>query len=290
MTNDVVIKQDPQLAKISNYFDNEGIVDFFVQTCGFTPEVVRREAIAFATKTAMHDLTESKPDKKLATCSAISKQQVFMNLLKWGLPTDARDLYYLYNTNGNMTCEPSYKGLKFIAEKNGLKTHEGLIFEGDEFVLSESSKGDSYEIKRADPFKRKNIKGCFVQIMSEFETRVYTYSFEELEASRQASIKKMYGKESPAWQSFKNDMYLKCGVRKALNIAMSKISTNSNIQALFNDEMEELPPQPQQVQSLKTSEFASIEYDMTEAEKIDEDFKQTQFEQLKAQFDYRSEE
>jgi hypothetical protein len=126
--------------------------------------------------------------------------------------------------------------------------------------------------------------------MSEFETRVYTYSCEELEASRQASIKKMYGKESPAWQSFKNDMYLKCGVRKALNIAMSKISTNSNIQALFNDEMEELPPQPQQVQSLKTSEFASIEYDMTEAEKIDEDFKQTQFEQLKAQFDYRSEE
>jgi hypothetical protein len=289
MTNDVVIKQDPQLAKISNYFDNEGIVDFFVQTCGFTPEVVRREAIAFATKTAMHDLTESKPDKKLATCSAISKQQVFMNLLKWGLPTDARDLYYLYNTNGNMTCEPSYKGLKFIAEKNGLKTHEGLIFEGDEFVLSESSKGDSYEIKRADPFKRKNIKGCFVQIMSEFETRVYTYSFEELEASRQASIKKMYGKESPAWQSFKNDMYLKCGVRKALNIAMSKISTNSNIQALFNDEMDELPPQPQ-VQSNKTSEFASIEYDMAEAERVDDDFKQAQFEELKAQFDYRSEE
>ena len=289
MTNDVVIKQDPQLAKISNYFDNEGIVDFFVQTCGFTPEIVRREAIAFATKTAMHDLTESKPDKKLATCSAISKQQVFMNLLKWGLPTDARDLYYLYNTNGNMTCEPSYKGLKFIAEKNGLKTHEGLIFEGDEFVLSESSKGDSYEIKRADPFKRKNIKGCFVQIMSEFETRVYTYSFEELEASRQASIKKMYGKESPAWQSFKNDMYLKCGVRKALNIAMSKISTNSNIQALFNDEMDELPPQPQ-VQSNKTSEFASIEYDMNEAERVDDDFKQAQFEELKAQFDYRSEE
>lgn len=289
MTNDVVIKQDPQLAKISNYFDNEGIVDFFVQTCGFTPEIVRREAIAFATKTAMHDLTENKPDKKLATCSAISKQQVFMNLLKWGLPTDARDLYYLYNTNGNMTCEPSYKGLKFIAEKNGLKTHEGLIFEGDEFVLSESSKGDSYEIKRADPFKRKNIKGCFVQIMSEFETRVYTYSFEELEASRQASIKKMYGKESPAWQSFKNDMYLKCGVRKALNIAMSKISTNSNIQALFNDEMDELPPQPQ-VQSNKTSEFASIEYDMAEAERVDDDFKQAQFEELKAQFDYRSEE
>lgn len=289
MTNDVVIKQDPQLAKISNYFDNEGIVDFFVQTCGFTPEIVRREAIAFATKTAMHDLTESKPDKKLATCSAISKQQVFMNLLKWGLPTDARDLYYLYNTNGNMTCEPSYKGLKFIAEKNGLKTHEGLIFDGDEFVLSESSRGDSYEIKRADPFKRKNIKGCFVQIVSEFETRVYTYSFEELEASRQASIKKMYGKESPAWQSFKNDMYLKCGVRKALNIAMSKISTNSNIQALFNDEMDELPPQPQ-VQSNKTSEFASIEYDMAEAERVDDDFKQAQFEELKAQFDYRSEE
>ncbi len=288
MTNELTVKQDPQIAKISNYFDSEGIVNFFVETCGFPKEVVKREAIAFATKTAMHDLNENKEERKLARCSGISKQQVFMNLLKWGLPTDARDLYYLYNNNGNMTCEPSYKGLKYIAEQNGLKTHEGLIFEGDEFVLSESSKGDSYEIKRGDPFKRKNIKGCFVQIESKDEKRVYTYSFEELEASRQASKKKMFGKDSPAWTSFPNDMYLKCGVRKALNIAMSKISTSSNIQALFNDEMEEFPTPPQ-VGSQKTSEFASIEYDMAEAERQDEDFKLAQFEELKAKFDYREE-
>ena len=288
MTNELTIKQDPQIAKISNYFDSEGIVNFFVETCGFPKEVVKREAIAFATKTAMHDLNENKEERKLAKCSGISKQQVFMNLLKWGLPTDARDLYYLYNNNGNMTCEPSYKGLKYIAEQNGLKTHEGLIFEGDEFVLSESSKGDSYEIKRGDPFRRKNIKGCFVQIESKDEKRVYTYSFEELEASRQASKKKMFGKDSPAWLSFPNDMYLKCGVRKALNIAMSKISTSSNIQALFNDEMEEFPTPPQ-VASQKTSEFASIEYNMEEAERQDEDFKLAQFEELKAKFDYREE-
>ena len=288
MTNELTVKQDPQIAKISNYFDSEGIVNFFVETCGFPKEVVKREAIAFATKTAMHDLNENKEERKLAKCSGISKQQVFMNLLKWGLPTDARDLYYLYNNNGNMTCEPSYKGLKYIAEQNGLKTHEGLIFEGDEFVLSESSKGDSYEIKRGDPFKRKNIKGCFVQIESKDEKRVYTYSFEELEASRQASKKKMFGKDSPAWLSFPNDMYLKCGVRKALNIAMSKISTSSNIQALFNDEMEEFPTPPQ-VGSQKTSEFASIEYNMEDAERQDEDFKLAQFEELKAKFDYREE-
>ena len=118
------------------------------------------------------------------------------------------------------------------------------------------------------------------------EKRVYTYSFEELEKSRQASRKKMYGQDSPAWLNYRNDMYLKCGVRKALKIAMAKISISNTIQALFDDEMQDIPS-PAPVASQKTADFAS---QMEEAERIDEEFRKEQFAQLKEQFDYRNQE
>ncbi len=291
MTNDVMVKSKPQLEKMNEFFETSGLIDLFVAKYGYKEEYVYREGLAFATKITMHDLTEKDQDKQFKTCTPVSKQQVFTSILAWGLPTDSRDLYYLYNNKGQLTCEPSYKGLIYIAEQNGLSIHAGLIFEGDEFELKESDEGDNYAIKRKNPFMRKNIEGCYVCITCKGEKRVYTYSFEELEKSRQASLKKMFGKESPAWQNFKNDMYLKCGVRKAIKIAMAKISVNNNIQALFDDEMPILE-ETAAPQSLKTADFEStkeIEYDMEVAEKADETFKQQQFAELQAQFDYRIE-
>lgn len=89
-------------------------------------------------------------------------------------------------------------------------------------------------------------------------------------------------------------MYLKCGVRKAIKIAMAKINVSGTIQALFDDEMQDIPS-PAPVASQKTAEFASqqdesspvIDYDMAEAERIDEDFKQQSFTELQNQFDFR---
>ena len=160
--------------------------------------------------------------------------------------------------------------------------------------MTEASDGDAYTIERSDPFARKEIVGCYVYITCKGDKRVYTYSFDELEKSRQASLKKMYNNESPAWKNFKNDMYLKCGVRKAIKIAMAKINVSGTIQALFDDEMQDIPS-PAPVASQKTAEFASqqdesspvIDYDMAEAERIDEDFKQQSFAELQNQFDFR---
>lgn len=295
MTNEVIIKEQPQIQKIADFFETSGLVDLFANQYGYPREYVCREGLAFANKISMHDLQEKDADKHFKNCSAISKQQVFTSILAWGLPTDSRDLYYLYNNRGQLTCEPSYKGLIYIAEQNGLNIHAGLIFSGDKFDMTETSDGDSYTITRSDPFGRKEIVGCFVYIISKNNKRIYTYSFEELEKSRQQSLKKMFNKESPAWQNFKNDMYLKCGVRKAIKIAMAKINVSSTIQALFDDEMQEAPA-PAPVASQKTADFASqqedapaIEYDMTQAEAADTAFKQQQFAELQAQFDYRSE-
>lgn len=291
MTNEMIVKEEVQLKKISDFFDTSGLVDLFVNQYGYQREYVCREGLAFANKITLHDLQEKDESKHFKNCTPVSKQQVFTSILAWGLPTDSRDLYYLYNNKGQLTCEPSYKGLIYIAEQNGLSIHAGLVFEGDDFQLKESDEGDSYTLIQANPFARKKIIGCYVRIVCKGEKRVYTYSFEELEASRQASLRKMFGKESPAWQNYKNDMYLKCGVRKAIKIAIAKISVNHTIQALFDDEMT-LPEESSAPQSLKTADFESvkeIEYDMEEAEKADETYKQQQFAKLQAQFDYRSE-
>lgn len=295
MTNEVIIKEQPQIAKIAEFFETTKLVEFFTEQYGYPRELICREGLAFANKITLHDLQENNANRQFKNCSAISKQQVFLSILAWGLPTDSRDLYYLYNKNGQLTCEPSYKGLIYIAEQNGLSVHAGLIFSGDTFRMKETADGDSYEIERADPFGRKDITGCYVYIVCKGEKRVYTYSYDELEKSRQQSLKKMHDNESPAWQNFRNDMYLKCGVRKAIKIALAKISVNSTIQALFDDEMQEAPA-PAPVASQKTADFASqqedaptIEYDMAAAEAADATFKQQRFAELQAQFDYRSE-
>ncbi len=295
MTNEVTIKEQPQIAKIAEFFETTKLVEFFTEQYGYPRELICREGLAFANKITLHDLQENNANRQFKNCSAISKQQVFLSILAWGLPTDSRDLYYLYNKNGQLTCEPSYKGLIYIAEQNGISVHAGLIFSGDTFRMKETADGDSYEIERTDPFGRKDITGCYVYIVCKGEKRVYTYSYDELEKSRQQSLKKMHDNESPAWQNFRNDMYLKCGVRKAIKIALAKIAVNSTIQALFDDEMQEAPA-PAPVASQKTADFASqqedastIEYDMAAAEAADATFKQQQFAELQAQFDYRSE-
>lgn len=293
MTNEVTIKEQPQIAKIAEFFETTKLVEFFTEQYGYPRELICREGLAFANKITLHDLQENNANRQFKNCSAISKQQVFLSILAWGLPTDSRDLYYLYNKNGQLTCEPSYKGLIYIAEQNGISVHAGLIFSGDTFRMKETADRDSYEIERTDPFGRKDITGCYVYIVCKGEKRVYTYSYDELEKSRQQSLKKMHDNESPAWQNFRNDMYLKCGVRKAIKIALAKIAVNSTIQALFDDEMQEAPA-PAPVASQKTADFASqqedastIEYDMAAAEAADATFKQQQFAELQAQFDYR---
>lgn len=292
MTNEVTVKADVQIQKIADFFESSGLIDLFANQYGYPRDYVCREGLAFANKITLHDLKEDDVKRQFKPCTPVSKQQVFMSVLAWGLPTDSRDLYYLYNDKGNLTCEPSYKGLIYIAEQNGLNVHTGLIFKGDIFEMTESADGDSYTITRADPFTRKEIVGCFVYVEGKGEKRVYTYSFEELEKSRQASKKKMSGKDSPAWLNYTNDMYLKCGVRKALKIAMAKINVSNNIQALFDDEVQEIPLSPAPVSSQKTTEFASqqLEYDMDAAEKVDEEFKKQQFAELQKQFDFRGQE
>lgn len=157
MTNEITIKEEPQIQKIADFFETSGLVDLFVNQYGYPRDYVCREGMAFANKISMHDLQEKDSGKHFKNCSALSKQQVFTSILAWGLPTDSRDLYYLYNNRGQLTCEPSYKGLIYIAEQNGLNVHAGLIFSGDKFQMTEASDGDAYTIERSDPLRARRL-------------------------------------------------------------------------------------------------------------------------------------
>lgn len=275
--NELVKREENQLNKIVEYFENKGIIDFFVNNCGYDKETVCKRALEFMTKVSSQDLAKAKDDKynQLSRCNSASIQKVFMSLLAWNLPSDNRDLFYLYNKNDVMTVETSYKGLKYVASLNGVECRENLIFEGDTVEIEETESGDKYTIKRGNPFERKNIIGCLVWTCKDGGcAKVYLYSFEELEKSRQASIKKMWGTESPAWKLYPNDMYLKCGIRKALKLALSEVELKSEVRAIFEDEVQEIEISPK---SEKTSGFSSIEN------------KKEKFEELKQQFDVREE-
>lgn len=156
-----------------------------------------------------------------------------------------------------MTAEPSYKGLLYVASQNGLEVDSGLVFDGDSFEMTESAAGDSFVLKRGNPFGRKKIVGFYAFVKcARYSPKIYTFSFDELEAAKQASVRKMGNKESPAWKYFPNDMYLKVGLKKALKISMAKIEIRSEIRAMFDDEVPEAE-NAVQVQSEKTALFAS---------------------------------
>lgn len=268
MSNDITIKEEKQLSTIVDFFDNRGIVDFFETNTTYSREVICMRAMEFVSKIKAQDFeNQNRRDyKSLASCSAGSKEQAFLKILSLDLPADYRQFYYLYNRNGTMAFEVSYKGMLLLAQRAGFDLHADLVFEGDNFTLKQSSSGDSYELSRNNVFGGGNIVGAFVVAESEdVATRVYTYTFTELETSR----KKSKAPDSPAWKEFKLDMYKKCALRKALNIILSKANISIARELIDDDE-------PIEVQSTKTAEIVNEEY-------YDED-RMTTFNNLKDKF------
>lgn len=286
MSNEIIVKENEPLKKIVDFFGDSGVLTYFSEQLGYAPDYLQREALSFAHKITLHDMNETKEERKFKSASAISKRQCFMSILQLGLTTDARDLYYLYNDKGTMTFDVSYKGLIYIAECNGLNVKGGLIFKGDEFESNETSEGDTYTIKRKNPFARKvtDLVGCYVYVISDKEKTLFTFSFEELEKSKQASQRKMFGKESPAWKDYPLDMYLKCGIKKGVKAAINKIRLNDSqkqaIESLFDEDYSD--NQPQYVQSEKTADLS--------CETINEDDKKSKFDELRKQFDIREQD
>lgn len=252
MSNDLTTRKEKQLSTIVEFFDNRGVVDFFETNTTYSREVVCMRAMEFVSKIKAQDFeNQNRRDyKSLASCSPVSKEQTFLKILSLDLPADYRQFYYLYNRNGTMAFEVSYKGMLLLAQRAGFDLHADLVFEGDDFQLKQASTGDSYELTRTNVFGTGNIVGAFVVAESEgLSTRVYTYTFNELETSR----KKSKAPDSPAWKEFKLDMYKKCALRKALNIILSKANISIAKELIEDDE-------PIEVKSEKTADIDTPEY------------------------------
>lgn len=252
-----------QLQQITNYFEDKGVVDYFIKNTTFTRENVTQRALEFVMKLNQQDFDNQGVEKykPLCQCSSLSKQQTFMKILSLNLPADYRSFYYLYNRNGTMVFEISYKGMLLLAERSGYECNCELVYEGDDFSLSQTSDGDHYTLVRKSVFSHGVIVGAFVSAEHNGKTKVYVYNFEELETSR----KKSKAKDSPAWRDFRVDMYKKSAIRKALNVILSKtdVTLNRNdVNILMEDDIEP------EVQSTKTADLD----------------KQTKFEELKNQY------
>lgn len=261
MSNEIVTGSR-QLQQIVNYFEDNGVIEHFVQNTTYQKEIITQRALEFVLKLNQQDFDNQTNSnyKPLSQCTGLSKQQTFMKILSLNLPADYRSFYYLYNRNGTMVFEISYKGMLLLAERADYVCDCELVYEGDEFELQQSSNGDFYSLKRKSVFTRGKIVGAFVSAEHSGKVKVYTYTFEELETSR----KKSKAKDSPAWRDFTVDMYKKCALRKALNVILSKTDV-----VLAREIMEE-DVEPE-VQSTKTAE-------------LDVDDKQKKFEELRNQF------
>lgn len=234
---------------------SSGFIPAVAVKLGYDETELTKRAVEFYNFCRVKDLS-AKTGNKLMDCTPESTQKAFLQVAAWNIPLDSRDFCYFYNNNGNMTAEPSYKGLLYVASQNGLEVDAGLVFDGDSFEMTESAAGDSFVLKRGNPFGRKKIVGFYAFVKcARYSPKIYTFSFEELEAAKQASVRKMFGKESPAWKYFPNDMYLKVGLKKALKISMAKIEIRSEIRAMFDDEVPEAESAVQ-MQSEKTALFA----------------------------------
>ena len=279
MSNELITKEEKQLSTIVEFFNNRGIVDFFQENTTYSREVICMRAMEFVSKIKSQDFeNQTKRDyKSLASCSAGSKEQAFLKILSLDLPTDYRQFYYLYNRNGTMAFEVSYKGMLLLAQRAGFDLHTDLVFEGDNFQLKQSSTGDSYELTRQNVFGSGNIVGAFVVAESEgLSTRVYTYTFNELEMSR----KKSKAPNSPAWQDFKLDMYKKCALRKALNIILSKANITLAKELLEDDDVIEV----------KSEKTADIDIDVPKVAQLEGEDKMDTFHRLKEQFGVKIDE
>lgn len=234
-----------------------GFIPAVAAKLGYDETELTKRAVEFYNFCRVKDLSAASSGRKLMDCSPESTQKAFLQVAAWNIPLDSRDFCYFYNNNGNMTAEPSYKGLLYVASQNGLEVDAGLIFSGDSFEMTETSDGDSFVLKRGNPFGRKKIEGFYAFVKcARHAPKIYTFSFEELEAAKQASVRKMRT-ESPAWKFFPNDMYLKVGLKKALKISLSKIEIRSEVRAMFDDEVPEAA-EAVQIHSEKTALFTSI--------------------------------
>lgn len=262
MSNEITTTGSKQLQQIVNYFEDSGIVEQFTKNTTYTKEMVTQRALEFVLKLNQQDFDNQANSqyKPLAQCTALSKQQTFMKILSLNLPADYRSFYYLYNRNGTMVFEVSYKGMLLLAERAGYICDCELVYEGDDLELHQSSNGDYYSLKRKSIFSHGNIVGAFVAAEHNGKVKVYTYTFVELETSR----KKSKAKDSPAWRDFTADMYKKCALRKALNVILSKTDVVL-AREIMEDDVEP------EVQSTKTAELDNAD-------------KMTKFEELKNQY------
>ena len=72
MTNEITIKEEPQIQKIADFFETSVLVDLFANQYGYPRDYVCRKALAFANKISMHYLQEKDSGKHFIHFSALS--------------------------------------------------------------------------------------------------------------------------------------------------------------------------------------------------------------------------
>lgn len=111
-------------------------------------------------------------------------------------------------------CELAYRG-QMVADIDG-----NVIREGDDIEYREGTDGFvNFTRALGAGRSKKPIRGCYVVVtMKDGAKHVKVLDADQLEAFKTAMLRQNFGKPTPAWQFFEDEMYLKSALKRVAKL------------------------------------------------------------------------
>lgn len=171
-------------------------------------------------KIASEIIAVRNSNEKLMQCTEKSIIQCMRDALTLGLTVNKNNFCWLVAYGSQATLQIGYKGYIHKIKKIFSDTtfNVGLIYEGDEFIVSENEQvGAKYTLNRKDPFAKDNLKGVYCYIKINNRGYLEIMNKQELDLVRSKNQAEKYGKES-AWSEWYGEMAKKTVIKRACKI------------------------------------------------------------------------
>lgn len=166
-----------------------------------------------------------------------------------GLSPANNELYIYTNATKNgkfdLSFEESYFGKSKKVKKFSIDGLEEIIAflvrEGDTYEPDvDLIEGDTLNYK-PEPFNDKPLVGavCYLKFNNANKNRITEMTLKELEKVKEASIKKMNGKLSPAWKNWESEMQKKAVLKRAIKNVQIEVPAEYQAAFIATEEMDD---------------------------------------------------
>lgn len=188
------------------------------------------------------------------------------------------------NGKFDLNFEESYRGkrkkAKMFSIDDLIDVRAFVIREGDEYTqnINLTGEGDTVDFKPKS-FNDGKVRGafCYLSFEDKRKNKNIEMSLFELDKVKEASMKKMFNKVSPAWQIWESEMQKKSVIRRAMKeieitipvqLQESFMNTESNDNIFV--EPKDITPEPKKIE-LKEEEQTSFDINTGEVKGVEND-------------------